>query len=93
MFYTPIFRTKFWQQKLQSCVLGLKFFVGKISYKKRTRKKLMKLRQGSIMISFYVRRFKKCKKTHRRLDFLFAFLGSLRMLLKSTPGVNFTNIL
>jgi len=29
--YARIFRTKFWRQKLQSCVLGLKFFVAKIS--------------------------------------------------------------
>jgi hypothetical protein len=33
MFYTHIFCTKLFRQKLQSCVLGLKFFGAKILYK------------------------------------------------------------
>jgi len=39
---------KFWRQKLQSCVLGLKFFSTKISYKKQASKTLMKLTAGGI---------------------------------------------
>jgi len=33
-FYTHLFASIFWRQKLQSCVLGLKFFGAKISAKK-----------------------------------------------------------
>jgi len=46
MFYACIFCTKFWHQKLQSCVLGLKCFVAKIMYEKQTCKMLMKLTPG-----------------------------------------------
>ncbi len=42
-FYACIFCTKFWRQKLQSCVLGLKFFGTKILCKNCASKKLMKL--------------------------------------------------
>jgi len=42
MFYARVLRTKFCRQKLQSSVLGLKFFGAKISYKKHLRKILMK---------------------------------------------------
>jgi len=42
-FYARVFYAKFWRQKIQSCVLGLRFFGAKILYKKRTRKTLMKL--------------------------------------------------
>jgi len=42
-FHVRILRTKFWRQKLQSCVLGLKFLAPKISYEKRVRKTLMRL--------------------------------------------------
>ncbi len=35
-FTSAFFCTKFWHQKLQSCVLGLKFFGAKIWAKKRT---------------------------------------------------------
>jgi len=43
MFYSNIFRMKFWRQKYQSCVLGLKCFGAKILYKKWAHKMLMKL--------------------------------------------------
>jgi len=46
------FCTKFWHQKLQSCVLGLKFFGTKISYKKQARKTLMKLTSDLRAICF-----------------------------------------
>ncbi len=42
-FYMHIFCMKFWRQKLQNCVLGLKFFGAKISAKKCALKMLMKL--------------------------------------------------
>jgi len=45
-FYARVFRTKFWHQKLQSYVLGLKFFATKILYKKHAGKTLMKLTAG-----------------------------------------------
>ncbi len=40
------FCTKFWSQKLQTCVLGLIFFGAKILHKKHAHKMLMKLTQG-----------------------------------------------
>jgi len=42
-FYARVFCMKFWHQKLQSCVLGLKFFGTKILYEKCAGKTLMKL--------------------------------------------------
>ncbi len=42
-FYASDFHTKFWRQKYQSCVLGLKFFGAKILYEKHVSKTLMKL--------------------------------------------------
>jgi len=41
-FYSCVFCTKFWSQKLQSCVLGLKIFGAKI-LAKNVQKMLMKL--------------------------------------------------
>jgi len=43
MFYVRVFCTKFWLQKLQSCVFGLYFFGANILYKKCALKTLMKL--------------------------------------------------
>ncbi len=45
MFYTSVFCTEFCPQKLQSCVLDLRFFA-KILYEKVARKMLMKLTPG-----------------------------------------------
>jgi len=45
-FYAHIFRTKFRCQKMQSSVLGLKFFGTKILYKKCVHKTLIKLTVG-----------------------------------------------
>ncbi len=42
-FYTFAFHTKFWHQKLQNCVLGLRFVGAKILFEKCSRKTLMKL--------------------------------------------------
>ncbi len=44
--YECVFHTKFWCQKLQSCVLGLNFFGAKISYEKFVHKTLMKYTAG-----------------------------------------------
>jgi len=43
MFYSRIIGTKFWRQKLQSWLLGLKFLALKFCTKKRVCKTLMKL--------------------------------------------------
>jgi len=45
-FYERVFCTKFWDQKLQSCVLGLKFFGTKFLCEKGARKTLMKNTAG-----------------------------------------------
>jgi len=47
-FYARGFRTKFWCQKLQSCVLGLNLIGAKILYKKCMSKMLMQLTAGPL---------------------------------------------
>jgi hypothetical protein len=49
MFYARVFCKKCWHQKLQSCVLCLKFFGAKILYEKRSCKTLIKLTPDSLL--------------------------------------------
>ncbi len=53
-----VFCTKFWCQKLQSWVLGLKFSGTKILYKNRSCKLLMKLTAGVIFTNIFFKAFK-----------------------------------
>jgi len=98
-FYSSIFCAKFWHQKLQSCVLGLKFF-GTINISTKCAHKMLKKYDtrcpfyqhlgATFCPNIFLPKNYKAKTISR--EKLHKTLVACKLLTKLTPRVHFTSI-